>query len=520
MEMEKGKASMENYKKKFSEEGVQFVQAAKAFFSGEMDKQDYKGISGGFGSYAEKGGKSGMLRLRMTAGRLTKERFSFLVDTIRKYQIPLVKLTTCEAVQIHRLPGEIIPQIYQEALEHDIFCRGGGGDFPRNVMASPLSGVQEGEAFDIMPYAEAAAGYLLGLIGKVKLPRKLKVAFSNGAGNETHATFRDLGFIANPDGTFDIYSAGGLGNNPKLGLKVADHIAANHILYYIKAMVDTFVAHGNYTVRSKARTRYMQDTLGKEGYIQAFQENAHRALQAGGMEISPEIHPISKKGSGNISGKRVLPQKQEGLFTVAYHPLGGTPSFETLERLWNTIRDMEAVEGRIAPDETLYIINCTAQEARRVLEATADGAETLFETSVACIGVPVCQQGIGDSQALYHACVKAVRNAEISDGALPQIHISGCPSSCGTHQIGALGFRGGMKQVNGAAQPSFNLYVNGCDIKGEEAFGQDFGAMLAENIPAFLVELGLSVQAEESSFAAWYPAHGEEFRRLAEKYLA
>ena len=80
--------------------------------------------------------------------------------------------------------------------------------------------------------------------------------------------------------------------------------------------------------------------------------------------------------------------------------------------------------------------------------------------------------------------------------------------------------RGGMKQVNGAAQPSFNLYVNGCDIKGEEAFGQDFGAMLAENIPAFLVELGLSVQAEESSFAAWYPAHGEEFRRLAEKYLA
>ena len=32
--------------------------------------------------------------------------------------------------------------------------------------------------------------------------------------------------VANEDGTFDVYSAGGLGGFPKLGVKVADHIAA------------------------------------------------------------------------------------------------------------------------------------------------------------------------------------------------------------------------------------------------------------------------------------------------------
>ena len=40
--------------------------------------------------------------------------------------------------------------------------------------------------------------------------RKLKVGFSNGPANETHATFRDLGFVGREDGNFDVYSAGGL----------------------------------------------------------------------------------------------------------------------------------------------------------------------------------------------------------------------------------------------------------------------------------------------------------------------
>lgn len=36
----------------------------------------------------------------------------------------------------------------------------------------------------------------MGMIKTVKLPRKLKVGFSNSPANVTHATFRDLGFMA------------------------------------------------------------------------------------------------------------------------------------------------------------------------------------------------------------------------------------------------------------------------------------------------------------------------------------
>ena len=66
---------------------------------------------------------------------------------------------------------------------------------------------------------------------------------------------------------------------------------------------------------------------------------------------------ILKKGDGGkISSSRVIEQKQEGLYTVIWHPIGGMPSMESLVKLSETIENMEDVEIRLAPDETAYII--------------------------------------------------------------------------------------------------------------------------------------------------------------------
>ena len=49
------------------------------------------------------------------------------------------------------------------AFAVDVYKRQ-GGDYPRNVMASPLSGAECGEYFDVLPWAEKTAEYLLTLI--------------------------------------------------------------------------------------------------------------------------------------------------------------------------------------------------------------------------------------------------------------------------------------------------------------------------------------------------------------------
>mgnify|MGYP001030063148 FL=1 len=178
------------------------------------------------------------------------------------------------------------------ALDAGIVTIGGGGDFPRNVMCSPLSGVEQDEFFDVLPWAQAAGEYLMSFIKAEKMPRKLKVGFSNSPKNLTHATFRDLGFAARADGLFDVYSAGGLGNNPRFGVRVAQAVQPEKILYYIKAMWLTFCAYGNYENRAKARTRYMQDALGgPENYAKAYREKLDEAF--GGEDLTIVVEPVA-----------------------------------------------------------------------------------------------------------------------------------------------------------------------------------------------------------------------------------
>lgn len=498
-----------------------FQEATEKFYKKELAAKDYKGISGAYGSYAQRGGESSMLRLRMTGGRVTKEKLRFLVETIERHKVNTIHFTTCQTVQYHNLQPAAIYAIMEQGLNYNVVTRGGGGDFPRNVMVSPLSGVEQGEYFNVMPYAEEVAEYAMAFIKTVKLPRKLKIGFSNSENNTTHATFRDLGFVAREDGTFDVYSAGGLGNNPKMGVKVAQAVAPSKILYYVKAMIKTFVAYGNYENRGKARTRYMQDVLGQEEYKKAYLKKLEEVMkETTNLDIEVKQPNITKKSDGVIvSGKRVIPQKQEGLYAVFYHPIGGTPDPNKLRKLYDLIKDMEEVELRLTPDEGVYIINCNGEEAKKVLAATLDGAETTFSASVACIGASICQVGVRDSQSLMKQLVEMERNEGFQDGILPKIHISGCPSSCGTHQIGKIGFHGCVKLIDKVAHPAFTLHINGNEEQGKEAFGEKLGVLLEEDVKHFLCSVGKTVQAAGMTYDEWIVNHTDTLKEIAQHYI-
>ncbi|MCI9137362.1 MAG: nitrite/sulfite reductase [Lachnospiraceae bacterium] len=510
----------QNHIQEFREELKEFHEMTKKFYQKDINIAQYKQFSGGFGSYAQRGGNSSMLRLRFAGGEIPKEQLLFIAESIEKYKISLVHFTTCQSVQLHNLSEAQVCALVEEAFSHGIITRGGGGNYPRNVMCSPLSGVQKGEYFHVLPYAKEAADYLLGFINTVKLPRKLKVAFSNSPENITHATFRDLGFAATKQGTFDVYSAGGLGREPKMGALVASDTNPSHVLYYIKAMIDTFVAYGNYENRGKARTRFMQETLGTEGYIKAYQEKLAQAFAQEKLDLELADAKITKQGDGNaLHHPRAVPQKQDGLYAVYYHPIGGSPSPEFFRSLYNAILPMEEVVLRVSPDESLYIINLTSREAEKILALTEDGARTFFETSVSCIGASICQIGARDSQSLLKACVERLRKENLPDHTLPRIHISGCPSSCSGHQIAPLGFRGGVKQTPEGPRPAFAVFEMGCEREGRESFASELGIMLESDIPEFLAELGKEIAACGMTYETFVRKRHDDFLTIVQRYL-
>lgn len=514
----------------FREDLKEFYDMTEKFYNKEITVAEYKGFSGGFGSYAQRGGERSMLRLRLPAGEVEKEKLKFIAECIEKYQIDMVHFTTCQTIQLHNLTKDTVCKLISEAMEHGIITRGGGGDFPRNVMCSPLSGVEDGEYFDVTPYAKAVGDYLLGFIKKVKLPRKLKVCFSNSKKNETHATFRDLGFVAKENGKFDVYAAGGLGIKPKFGVCVIEDLEPSKVLYAVKTMVDVFTAHGNYAKRAASRSRFLQDTLGVEGLQKVFRETFEKNMEKENLNMQEEIfttYNIEKEKiedkakkveeEKKIENTKVVAQKQKGLYAVSYHPIGGVPEITFFRELYDIIKDMEEVRLRLTPDQGVYVVNLSAKEAEKVLELTKDDQGTEFERSTACIGADICQVGIGKSRIMLEQILKRVKVENFANGVLPAIHISGCPSSCSAHQTAVIGLRGGKKPSQEGPKDAFAIYENGSQKQGEETFGEELGVLAVEDIPEFFVELGRAVQKEGMTYRQFrekYPKRTQEIIQL------
>ena len=144
--------------------------------------------------------------------------------------------------------------------------------------------------------------------------------------------------------------------------------------------------------------------------------------------------------------------------------------------------------------EGLYIRNLSGDEAKILLELTeGKGGETSLEQSSACIGVPTCQIGIAESQLLLRGIIEYFNEREFNKDILPALHISGCNNSCGTHQIGALGFAGKKKKINDVSEECFQLHMDGRKgIDGVE-LGKVVGDIRRQDIPKFLYELAIDV---------------------------
>ncbi|ERT58613.1 nitrite/sulfite reductase [Megasphaera vaginalis (ex Srinivasan et al. 2021)] len=493
-----------------------FKENCDAFFHKEMAPIQYKGISGSFGSYAERGGERAMVRLRFLSGKLAKEQILYVASAIRKYAIEKIHLTTGQSIQFHHLSGKSILSIFQESPAHGVYCLGSGGDHFSSITASPLRGVDKNEYLDISPYVDLAQQYQYDHFFELDLPRKFKIAFTNGADNESHATLRDLGFTANRDGTFDVYAAGGLGPNPQRGIRVGTHIDGDDCLRYLDAMLALYSRYGERKIHSRARSRYLPASLGQDKFIALFQ--TFLALsQKKTFPHAEKAVPLAKEGADGQAPKnrRIKAQKQKGLYYINYKPLCGEPQRETLLSLCDYLAAIQDAEIRINSDQSLYIVNLTAAEAKHVAALTAaDNANDDFESSVSCIGAAICQMGIRDSQTLLHTLITTLRDRKIDTKFLPKMHLSGCHFSCGTQQIGAIGLRGAVKRIDDSPQPAFAVLVNGSYEQGEERFSQEIGIMTEKNLPLFLEALACLLNKENKPFAAWYADHETAFADL------
>lgn len=514
----------EKTKETIREQFPVFQEAANAFYAGELPPAKYKGTSGKFGSYGERGAGTSMLRLRFPAGAIDTAHMRFLARVIRQYQVHLAHFTTGEALQLHHLDEKTVLSLYQECFKAGIYCYGAGGDNPRNMTASPLHGVEKGEPFDMTPAIKAAANFLTNLIPDLKLPRKYKVSFSNGIDNEGHATFKDLGFVARTDGTFDVYAGGGFGvNGSRFGLKIKEQVPAEALSWYIEGYArDVYMKYGDYQHRGTARSRFIRDRLGDEQFRREVLAAAERARASGVPALELEPKPaLEKRGKDDrvLENPRIHGQKQEGLYYVEYKPVGGVPDMAVFRKLLDTAGSLQGAELRLNADETCYIINLTAEEARTIATLTdSDTAHTDFEHSVSCIGAAVCQQGLCDSHGTLARLVRVLRESGEDTHYLPKCHFSGCPSTCTVQSVAPLGFRGAFTLVNGERASAFQVYADGSYAYGKERISEPLALIPTARLPRFFLALNETLLKAREPFTSWYPEHKDQFLALAREF--
>ena len=152
---------MENYNEMLKSEISSFRELGHRFFNKEVSVGDFKGASGGMGVYAQRGGQSFMIRLRTSSGVISKEHMRLISSFAEQYKVENIHLTTRQAVQLHNLGIDDVCDIMETAIDHGLYTRGGGGNFPRNVSLSVLSGVEKNEYFDVTDFALKTGEYLM-----------------------------------------------------------------------------------------------------------------------------------------------------------------------------------------------------------------------------------------------------------------------------------------------------------------------------------------------------------------------
>ncbi len=513
---------MNNLKEILLNELPNFKETSFKFLNGEISKLDYKGFSGGYGVYAQRDQKSFMIRLRTSSGVISKSQLYTIYNMAYKNKLEKIHLTTRQAVQLHDLSVDQICNIMEEGIHKDIFSRGGGGNFPRNVGLSPLSGVDPDESFDVTPYAVATDKHFISKITTYHLPRKLKVSYSSSNHDAAHCTVQDLGFIATIKDNkphFNVYVGGGLGKNPKVGLKLDEPIEAKDSLYYVEGLTKLYMDYGNYENKNKARVRYMVEEMGEKNFLEKFKEYALKEKAKGGLDLTPNPIDYSKEGKEiDICDPRLINQKQKGLYSVYIHPVGGQLYLKDLKALLYELDKIKNPIIRTGMTEEMYILNLDGNEAKRILEISKKiSGDSKLEKSISCIGVPICQVGIQNSQKMLHNIIDYFRENVDKEtmSKLPRVYISGCPNSCGVHQIGHIGLSGKIKKIDGTPTDVFEISICGNFEVGKSRLGTSIGDFKASDIPEFLYELA---KITEGDFFEFSTNNTEKILNLSSKY--
>ena len=459
----------------------------------------------------------GMLRIKIPFGSMNIEQMIVLADLAEEYADGILHVTTRQDFQYHFIHIDDTPAIMRRLAAVGITTHEACGNVIRNVTACPLSGVCKDESFDVSPYANAMAYFMLDHPDCQDFGRKFKIAFS---GCEAHAcgivNMHDLGAIAKmKDGKngFEIYVGGGLGAVPHKAKIMYDFLPEEEILPLMQAIGRIFGRLGEKKNRAKARVKFLVAKLGLEEFTRLVEKERQQLPHDDGWtNYLDDVRGWSEKPKKDTSSlidldlplgfdvwksRNVQSQRQAGYNVVCIMlPLGDISSHQ-MRKLAEISDKYVGDNVRTTVEQNLLLrwvcendLPSLYMELKSI--GLADpGAGTIIDIT-SCPGTDTCKLGIASSRGLAAELREMLtpRQMELDEAVKDlRIKISGCFNSCGQHHIADLGFYGNSRTFKGYKVPHFQVVLGGKWSGNAGEFGLAMGAVPSKNIPKVVIKL-------------------------------
>lgn len=425
----------------------------------------------GIGAVGGKGGEGKavpyfMVRIRIPNGFLLSHQLRTIADLAERHARGTADITVRHNVQLHWVPIEGLPDIFENLWRCGLTTMGSCGDDTRNITGCSLAGVDADELVDASPLVHAATRMLNGNPEFYNLPRKYKISITGCRVWCSYPEINDIGMTAvrHPETGeigFSLRVGGGLSTNPHLGVRLDAFVHWNQVLPVVRGISEIFRDSDTLRQdREKARLKFL--FLNHGWTAERFQAELERRI---GFRLDPAV-PEDPPDDVYRDHVGLHPQKQDGYCSAGLAILRGRMTPAGMRAAADLADRYGTGELRTTNMQNLLILNIRRDRADALArEAEAAGlrldASPFWRGTVACTGTEFCKLALTETKGFARWLVEDLETRLPGFDQHLKIHVTGCPNSCGQHWIADIGIEGKKVKVEGQMVDAYYFCVGG-----------------------------------------------------------
>jgi len=458
-----------------------------------------------------------MMRIKVAGGIAPTNQIRGFASIARKYADSIADITTRQAIQLHWLTIENMPAVMDELEQIDLGVNkgffGACGDVTRNIVTSPLTGIEPEQVIDPIPFMEEANYFFSTAPEYADLPRKFKVAILGHRGGG-QVEINDLSFfgVRKADGEvgYRVMVGGGLSTEPHIAQDLNVFVRPDQTMKVFEAVVQTYRDFGYRKSRKHARIKYLVADWGAEKFLAEIEKVLGYSLET----IEPQ--PAGAKGYEDHYG--ALPQIQEGFNCIGVPVIGGRITSDQWDGIADIADEFGSSEVRFTVMQSLYIPNVQTKNVETVMAKLVGlgfnmAPSPLYSGMVACTGIQYCNLAVVETKnRAKDVALWLDNNVKFSEAEHFRVNINGCPNSCGQHWIADIGFQGALKKVDGVQKEHFDVFLGGAlgsDARFNRRIKRIDGDDLEETVKKIIEAYQTTRQGDET-FAKFVERQSDE----------